>query len=293
MTEKGRIIEGRGGLYTVRDESGQVFVLRAKNKFRREGITPLVGDRVLFTPGRLEEHGWLEEILPRDSCSLRPPVANISQILITLAPEPLPDLLLADKLLLFAFSQNVKPVLLINKSDLDRQLAAGLAQAYAPAGVTVLELSAAMSWGLDKLKAAMAGHTNCFAGQSGVGKSTLISALTGLDLETGEVSRKIRRGRQTTRHITLIEKEGFSVLDTPGFSLLELPSEMEPERLREHYPDFLPHQTDCRFEVCLHDKEPGCAVDKAAQDGLVDRDRLARYRHLLAQQKEKWSNRYV
>ena len=292
MNQRGRIIEGRGGLYTVRDTKGQSYVLRAKNRFRREGIRPLVGDEVLFTPGRLEEHGWLEEILPRRSVSLRPPVANITQLIITLASEPPPDLMLADKLLVFAFRQDIKALMVINKSDLDAALPLKMQEAYAPAGVQVLALSALKGSGLETLRAAMKGHLNCFAGQSGVGKSTLVSALTGLDLETGAVSHRTRRGRQTTRHISLIDRQGLEVLDTPGFSLLELPTQLEPERLREVYPDFLPLQPFCRFEVCLHDQEPGCAVEQALEAGRLNSGRVERYRQLLAEQKEKWSTRY-
>lgn len=292
MMQKGRIHEGRGGLYTVVGQDGQSFVLRAKNRFRRQGITPLVGDEVMYTPGRLDEHGWLEEILPRRSLSVRPPVANITQLLVTLAPEPAPDLLLADKLLLFAFRQDIRPVLVVNKSDLDRDLAPALQSAYSGAGVPVLALSAANKVGLEALGRLMEGQVNCFAGQSGVGKSTLISALTGLMLETGEVSRRIRRGKQTTRHITLLSHEGLLVMDTPGFSLLEMPDETEPEQLRAFYPEFAPYQSGCRFEVCLHDHEPGCAVESAVKNHLVDAGRLERYRQLLSQLKEKWSKRY-
>lgn len=293
MQSNGQIIQGRGGLYTVRDANGQEFVLRAKNKFRREGLTPLVGDRVLFTPGHLEEHGWLEEILPRTSLSIRPPVANITQLMITVAPEPIADLLLTDKLLVFARMQGIKPLLVVNKADLDRELFNKIQQVYQPAQVEVIEASSVTEHGLDKLKEAMRGHLNCFAGQSGVGKSTLITSLTGVELETGEVSQKIRRGKQTTRHVSLLDAKGLKVLDTPGFSLFELPGDMEPEHLRDYYPEYVLHQSGCRFEVCLHDKEPGCAVDQAAKDELLDTDRLERYRTLLAQQKEKWSNRYA
>jgi ribosome biogenesis GTPase len=292
MNLRGRIIEGRGGLYTVRDTQGQSYVLRAKNRFRREGIRPLVGDEVLFIPGQLEEHGWLEKVLPRRSVSLRPPVANITQLIITLASEPLPDLMLADKLLVFAFRQDIKALMVVNKSDLDASLSLELQEAYAPAGVQVLALSALEGIGLETLRAAMRGHINCFAGQSGVGKSTLISSLTGLDLETGAVSHRTRRGRQTTRHISLIEHQGLEVLDTPGFSLLELPAQLEPERLREVYPEFIPLQPHCRFEVCMHDQEPGCAVEEALVTGRINGGRVARYRQLLSEQKEKWSNRY-
>ena len=290
--DTGRIIEGRGGLYTVRNQAGQDFVLRAKNRFRREGTTPLVGDEVRFTPGQLEEHGWLEEILPRRSHSIRPPVANITQLIITMAAEPQPDLLLLDKLLIFAFNQQISPLLLVNKADLDEGLPQRFKDSYRDAGLPVLGVSAATGQGFERLRELMAGEINCFAGQSGVGKSTLISRMTGLDLETGAVSQRIRRGRQTTRHITLIEHEGLQVLDTPGFSLFELPQELEPQQLRENYPEYVKLQQGCRFEVCLHDQEPGCAVIAAVQDGQLDAGRHARYQTLLAQQKEKWSTRY-
>lgn len=293
MLREGRIIQGRGGLYTVRDAEGQDYVLRAKNRFRYEGISPLVGDLVSFTPGQGEEHGWLEDIRPRTSVSIRPPVANITQLIITLAEEPEPDLLLVDKLLIFALEQDISVLLAVNKSDLDASLAPRLESAYTRAGIPVLAVSATKGMGLDDLVRRMEGHINCFAGQSGVGKSTLISRLTGLELEVGDISQKIRRGKQTTRHISLLEAEGLKVLDTPGFSLLELPTEIKPEHLRELYPEFAGLQQDCRFEVCLHNKEPGCAVDAASEVGGVDAGRLARYRLLLMQQQEKWSNRYA
>ncbi|MDD4080434.1 MAG: ribosome small subunit-dependent GTPase A [Eubacteriales bacterium] len=289
---KGRIIEGRGGLYTVRDAVGQSYILRAKNKFRRENITPLVGDLVEFIPTRGAEHGWIEEILPRNSYSIRPPVANITQLVITLATEPAPDLILVDKLLLFAFGQQIVPLIVVNKVDLEPRLAREIKIAYDLTGVEVLALSAKTSEGMDDLQAAMAGHITCFAGQSGVGKSTLIMALTGVSLETGEISQKIRRGKQTTRHISLIEQGGLKVLDTPGFSLLDLPEELEPEEIRLCYPDFTPYSHQCRFAPCLHDQEPDCAVDEAARNGLIDLGRLERYRELLNQAQEKWRTRY-
>jgi ribosome biogenesis GTPase len=288
----GSIIQGRGGLYTVREDGGETFVLRAKKKFRYEKITPLVGDRVSFTPGNLEEHGWMEEILPRLSVSVRPPVANISQLIITLAPEPQADLLLVDKLLIFAFRQGITPLLVVNKSDLAPHLYEEVQAAYAPAGVKVLSLSGKTCEGVQALADEMAGHLNCFAGQSGTGKSTLISKLTGLELETGEISQRIHRGKQTTRHITLIEAEGLRVLDTPGFSLLELPDKLEPSQVRDYYPEFASMSAKCRFDPCLHDQEPDCAISQGAKTGIPHPERLLRYRSLLQQTREKWGKRY-
>lgn len=288
----GSIIQGRGGLYTVREDGGETYILRAKKKFRREKMTPLVGDHVHFTPGNLEEHGWLEEILPRLSVSVRPPVANISQLIITLAPEPQPDLLLVDKLLIFAFRQGILPLLVVNKADLAPHLHAKIQPAYTPAGVKVLSLSGETGAGMNDLANEMGGHLNCFAGQSGTGKSTLISKLTGLKLEIGEISLRIHRGKQTTRHITLIEAQGLRVLDTPGFSLLELPEDLEPAQLRNYYPEYAALSANCRFEPCLHDHEPGCAVTQSALTGKLHPERLLRYRALLHQTREKWGKRY-
>lgn len=289
---EGTIVEGRGGLYTVRDGAGEEYVLRAKKKFRRQNLTPLVGDRIRFSPGTGEEHGWLEEILPRAFQGLRPPVANVSLMVIVLAPEPAPDLLLVDKLLVSAFDQGIAPLLAVNKQDLDQSLAPSLKEAYEPAGIPVLAVGAATGEGLDALRAAMSDHLACFAGQSGAGKSTLISRLTGREQESGAISPRIRRGRQTTRHITLIEARGLRVLDTPGFSLLETPDDLEPEQLARHYPEFEAYLGKCRFDPCLHDREPGCAVTEAVSWGTLNAGRVERYRELLAQAKEKWSKRY-
>ena len=125
-----------------------------------------------------------------------------------------------------------------------------------------------------------------------VGKSTLLSAATGLELKTGEISRKISRGRHTTRHAELMFQDGYQVLDTPGFSLLELEMGMEPIQLKDYYPDFAPYEGQCRFSPCYHLSEPGCAVLEAAREGKLGRERLERYHLLLSRVKEAWRNRY-
>lgn len=288
----GRIVRGIGGLYTVRDGDGAEYILRARGRFRREHKTPLVGDRVTFTPGTGEEHGWLDEILPRVSECLRPPAANVSLLVLVCAPEPQPDLLLLDRLLIRAARENMKALLVVNKCDLAPTLADELAGQYARAGLPVLAVSARSGAGLEALHAQMKGELCCMCGQSAVGKSTLLNALCGLSLKTGGLSEKIHRGRHTTRHAELIEREGLAVLDTPGFSLLELEENMEPETLREWYPEFAPYEGRCRFEPCLHDREPGCAVHAAVQTGALSPERYERYRQLLAGVRENWKNRY-
>ena len=288
----GRIFRGVGGLYYVRDAKGTEYVLRARGRFRREKVTPLVGDRVLFTPGQGEERGWVDEILPRSSVSLRPPVANITLQVLVVAPEPQPDLLLIDRMLVYANQSGFSTVLCVNKYDLDPGLPANIAGQYKEAGLDVYSVSAKTGEGLDVLGDRMRGELSCMAGQSAVGKSTLLNALLGLSLKTGGLSEKIRRGRHTTRHAELIESGGLTVLDTPGFSLLGLDATIEPEQLQDWYPEYVPLSKDCRFQPCLHDKEPDCAVREAVQAHKLDAARYERYRTLLGEVRETWQNRY-
>ncbi|MBQ7305986.1 MAG: GTPase RsgA, partial [Clostridia bacterium] len=193
MTEtemkQGTLIRGFGGFYVVVDGEGCEYTLRCKKKFRRMKLSPLVGDEVMFTPGSGEEHGWLEEILPRTSECLRPPVANVALLLIVVALVPEPDLLLVDRMMVRARAQQMDMLLVINKCDLDESLADELRAQYAGANVQVCPVSAKSGQGLGELKALMGSRLCCLTGQSGVGKSTLLNALFGLELETGEISR--------------------------------------------------------------------------------------------------------
>lgn len=290
---EGVIVRGLGGLYYARDAQGEVWVLRAKGAFRKQHLTPLVGDRILFAPPAGEDHGWIEQILPRDNELLRPPVANIGHLVFVLAPEPAPDLLLLDAMLVLARLQSIAPLIVVNKTELDAALEEAVRTEYALAGAPVLAVSAVTGEGLDALAAALRGGVCCFAGQSGVGKSTLLSAVTGLHLQAGEISRRIARGKNTTRHAELYHQNGFAVLDTAGFSLLEPWEGMEPIELRRYYPEFAPYEGQCRFQPCFHLSEPGCAVLAAAREGALPAARLARYHQLLDRVKQVWRNRYV
>jgi len=289
---EGRIVRGMGGLYTVRDEYGTEYVLRAKGKFRRLQLTPLVGDKVSFTPGTGDEHGWVDEILPRVSVSVRPPVANVELMVVVLAPVPAPDLMLIDRLLVRARQQNMQALLAFNKCELDGALGDQLKKEYGMAEVEFLAVSAMEKEGLSALRDRMTGRVCCVAGQSGVGKSTLLNALLGFELKTGEISKKIERGRHTTRHSELLEKDGLQVLDTPGFSLLDMEEQMDPVLLQEYYPEFSSYLGDCRFSPCYHMSEPGCRVTAAARDGEIDPERLKRYQALLVQIMKAWRERY-
>lgn len=292
QSAEGVIVKGVGGLYYARGEDGGTHVLRARGIFRRRHITPMVGDRVRFTPGQGEEHGWVEEILPRESQLVRPPVANVRYLVIVLAPAPAPDYLLIDTLIAMALRQGIRPALVVNKCDLDGGTYEAVRSDYAGLGAPLLAVSALSGQGMDGLRSLLASGVCCLAGQSGVGKSTLLCAATGLRLQTGEISQKIHRGRHTTRHAELLFSGEYRVLDTPGFSLLELWEGLEPIRLKEYYPEFAPYEGQCRFSPCYHLSEPGCAVLKAARAGEISRARLERYHLLLKKAQEAWRNRY-
>lgn len=291
--ERGLLIRGIGSFYTVRREDGQEYTLRCKKKFRRDGLSPMVGDAVLFTPGQGEAHGWLEEILPRKTVCLRPPVANVTLLVPVIAPVPEADLLLLDRQISRAVGQGMKIALVINKTDLDAGFARRIREEYEMTGFPVAEVSAKNGTGLEALRDILRKEgLCCLTGQSGVGKSTLLNRLLGLRLETGEISRKISRGKNTTRHTELIIRDGMQVMDTAGFNLLEAEESLNPALLRERYPEFAPYEGRCRFRECLHDREPGCAVREAAAQGQISGGRLERYRLLLQEARNVWRDRY-
>lgn len=286
------ILQGVGGLYSVLSQKDETeYVLRARGIFRREKRTPLVGDHVLCTPGRGKEHGWIDDILPRTSECLRPPVANVEQLVMVVAPSPQPDLLLIDRLTVWALRAGIEPILCVNKLDCDKALGEVLCAQYKSSGIRVLLVSAATGEGIEALRSVLSQRISCFAGQSAVGKSSLINALYGLQLPTGDLSR-MERGRHTTRHARLLRCGDALVVDTPGFSLLELWEDLEPEALGAYYPEFGIYGARCRFQPCFHDREPGCAVREAAEHSELSPLRLERYQTLLAEVREHWRRRY-
>ena len=291
---EGSILRGIGSFYTMLcDEDGREYTLRAQKKLRHQKLTPMVGDRVRFTPGQGEEDGWLEEILPRRSMLVRPSVANVDMLMLVVASVPAPDLLLCDKLILRATQGNMTPAICVNKIDLGDGLARQIEAEYASTQLRVFSVSAHTGEGVGALREAMRGRVTCLAGQSAVGKSSLLNALFGLSLETGGLSRKTERGRHTTRRAEMMALDGMFVLDTPGFSLLELEDAIEPEAFAQLYPEYNALAGACRFQPCLHDREPGCAVHAAVDRGELSAARWARYRELLGEVREKWKGRYI
>ena len=287
-------MRGIGSFYTVLcDEDGQEYTLRAQKKLRHQKLTPMVGDRVRFTPGEGEDNGWLEEILPRRSVMLRPSVANCDMLMLVVASVPHPDMLLIDKLILRASKGNMTPAICVNKIDLGDELVNAIREEYAGTQLHVFAASALTGEGVEALREAMRGRVTCLAGQSAVGKSSLLNAIFGLELETGGLSRKTERGRHTTRRAEMMAVDGMLVLDTPGFSLLEIEDGVEPQDFAQMYPEYNALAGDCRFQPCLHDREPGCAVHRAVNEGKLSAVRWERYKELLAEVKENWKGRYV
>ena len=288
---RGILVSGIGSFYTVVDSDGNEYTLKCRKKIRFQHLSPLPGDEVLFSPGEGEEHGWVEVILPRKTVFLRPPVANVSCLVIVTAPVPETDFLLVDRLLSRAEAQQMRAVLIANKSDMDPSHYETVREQYSESGYPVLRASAMKGSGIDEIRKELRGELCCFAGQSGAGKSTLLNGLMGIRQETGEISRKIQRGKNTTRHIRVFMDGDLRVIDTAGFNLLE-PERFPPGELKERYPEFRDYEGLCRFRECLHDTEPGCAVIQAVGEGRIPRERFERYRILLNEVRETWRNRY-
>ena len=278
LIKKGKIIKGVGGFYTLLCDDGKHYVCKARGLFRKNGQTPLPGDDAEFTVDSKGD-GFIKSILPRRNELLRPAVANVDMLLIVVsASEPLPDLELADKLLLYCQKQEIEPVLVINKCDDGENPACdNIIGQYRNALDRIVAVSAETGYGMEELRQMLAGNTICLAGQSAVGKSSLLNSLLGLNLKTGELSAKTERGRHTTRHAELLPMHsGGLIADTPGFSMLESVP-VEPEEIPGMYPDFSEYSGACRFKGCMHMSEPDCGVKRAVANGSIDEKRYNRY----------------
>lgn len=278
MQKQGRIIKGIGGFYTVETADG-AYICKPRGIFRKEKITPLPGDHVIITIGVQDENS-IDEILPRRNFLLRPTVANIDHFWIvasTCAPNP--STLLLDKLAAIAEYHHIPVRLVITKSDLADSTA--LQDIYRLAGIPVFSVGQGLDDNIQEIASMLHGHISVFAGNSGVGKSTLLNRLDPtLQLETAEISSKLGRGRHTTRHVELFPVCGGLVADTPGFSSFSTAGTQTTilkEELAACFVDFQPYLGTCQFSSCSHLNDRGCAILDAVQQGKIHSSRHASY----------------
>ena len=281
----GRIMKGIGGFYYVDTEKG-LYECRARGIFRKNKITPLVGDRVSISVVDEEnKKGVVEEIEKRDTELVRPPIANVDKALIVFAiKNPSPNLSLLDRFIVLAEKENLEIVIVFTKVDLDAdgELLEELKSIYEVSGYKVIPVSNKLKLNIDKIKEELKENTVVFAGPSGVGKSSLLNEVDkNFELKTGEVSDKIKRGKHTTRHAELLKLEcGGMVADTPGFSSLTL-DDIDESELKEYFIEFDKYD-DCRFgSRCIHENEPSCAVKEAVENGEISKKRYESYIQLL------------
>lgn len=273
----GIIIKGVGGFYYVKAADSSIYECKARGVFRKERITPTIGDRVEIEVSAGK--GAITRIYPRKTLLIRPSVANVDTLMLVIAAaSPQPNLTLADKMLINAQINGIEPAVCINKSDLASRN--DIKEIYEKALIPVFCASAEKHEGIDQLKKFIKGRVTAFAGLSGVGKSSLLRLITDNEIETGEVSEKIQRGKHTTRHVELFELEddGF-VLDTPGFSSLEVEG-IKADSLQDYFPEMQSVKNNCRFRGCAHISEPDCAVKKLVKSGNMSESRYESYKEL-------------
>ena len=301
-TIRGRIVALLGGLYTVRVQDGDGYRdigCRARGIFRHSNVSPLVGDIVALDLSEGEDNAVIDEICDRKNSLIRPPLANLDVVFVTMAaksPAPMPDM--TDKLTAILEHNDITPVIVIGKCELDRENAESLRDAYSKAGYDVFVLSCATGEGIEEIKAyidtRLDGKIAAFAGASGVGKSTLMNKLfPELGLDTGDVSRKTARGKHTTRAVNLFSiSDNAFLADTPGFSMLDFDrfDFFDLENLPLCFPEINQRIGECKYTKCTHIKEEGCAIVDAVKRGEMAKTRHESYVLLydILKNKHKW-----
>ena len=277
---KGIIICTSSNVYQVA-EGEKVYKCLARGKFKKEKISPLVGDEVEFIITNLEkQEGVIEKILPRKNELKRPKMANLTQLILVVSMKmPSPDLLLLDKQLVFAEFMGLKATIVLNKVDLeDKEEIDRIAKLYEDIGYKIIQTNAKEGIKVKEIKALLEGETTAFAGNSGVGKSTLINSIFEQELtQEGDISDKNQRGKNTTTSTTLYKyKENSYIADTPGFSTFEI-NEIPKEDLCHYFVEFVPYLDKCEFQGCSHIKEENCGVKEALEAGKISSQRYENY----------------
>ena len=292
MVIQGTIVHALSGFYYVKPaDTDKIYECRARGTFRKEGVSPLVGDNVeAETDG---DKGTVTKIFPRKNFLLRPTVANLDRLfIVSSASSPKPNVFIIDKMTVFARKSGIEPVIVFTKCELAD--VSELCSVYEKCGFPTVKCSAVTGEGIELLEPLINGKKCAFTGNSGVGKSTLINALSPeLNLETNEISEKLGRGRHTTRSVSLYSCSGGFIADTPGFSSFEQessPLSVDKEELAELFPEFLPFVTDCRFyPSCSHVRDKGCAVLQAVKNGVIPFSRHESYVRMYEDVKNKKS----
>lgn len=299
---QGLLVKGLGGLYEIEGENGVRYVCRAKGILKKDDGKLLMGDRVLLS---VDESGKGETaitgIADRKNALIRPPLSNVTYMLLTVAAaSPEPSTVLLDRMTVICEKEGIVPVLLVNKRDLNREGAEALAAVYRRAGYRAFTVSAAKGEGIEEVslflqEALRSGEIACFAGASGVGKSTLMNALfPDIARETGALSQKTNRGKHTTRSVELFPVYNGWLADTPGFSLLDFVrfDFVSLDELEGCFPEFAPYLSGCRYTDCTHGTEDGCLILAALASGEIEKSRYESFRELFALLKEKEKSIY-
>ncbi|WP_282745905.1 ribosome small subunit-dependent GTPase A [Peptostreptococcus stomatis] len=281
----GIIIKGISGFYYV--EVGQdLYECKARGIFRKKGLSPLVGDRVAISIiDEADKKGNIEKIYERKSELVRPPIANVDKVLITFSvKEPNPNMVLLDRFIVFSEKENLDIRIILTKVDLDEDgtIIDRIVSDYGRIGYKVIPVSVDTGQGIDQVRQELEGCISVFAGQSGVGKSSILNAIEpGFKIDTAEISQKLGRGKHTTRHSELYKLGPNAIVaDTPGFSSFEL-TDIEIEELQEYFIEFAKFD-GCRFgSKCIHKNEPACAVKEALEVGEIAESRYKSYLQIL------------
>lgn len=273
----GIIVKGIGGFYYVKDKNGEIVECKARGSFRKDKIKPMIGDVAVV------ENGSISEIKSRRNFLVRPPVANIDNLVIVIAAaSPEPDFFLTDKMIINAQKAGISPIICVNKTDLSSDKK--IIEVYKNSTYPVISVCAEKKENIEKLIPYIKNKTTAFAGLSGVGKSSILTQIIEKKLETGSVSEKIKRGKHTTRHVELSEPEcGGFVLDTPGFSLYEVEG-IKASAIGNYFPEFF--GANCRFKGCSHINEPECGVKERLSRGEISPQRYESYCMLYEQLKQ-------
>ena len=278
MEINGTILKGIGGFYYVEAADKKIYECKARGVFRKEKIIPLAGDNVTISVDENNKNS-IDRILERKNFFNRPPVANVDNLVIVSSTcDPKPNLLIIDRLTAVAVFKGVKPIIVFTKDDLSS--ADEYTEIYKNAGFSVFSVSNETGEGVKEVKQCLENGISVFTGNSGVGKSSLINRIfPGMELETGEISRKLGRGRHTTRHVELYPFGNGYIADTPGFSSLDFETNdlIRKDELADCFPDFAEYLGKCKFSSCAHVNDKGCRIVEAVRDGKIEKSRHESY----------------